>query len=152
MIVYVCISFTIYSLQAQMSWSQNWSLWQQCIFYRSCMPRCGVLVPLHMNSIMVDASEPGAACIACCTCELHAQRCRGSALYQIFDKLQAQSMNAAVENLRVKQCGMLLAYSTSHHSAVTPGQTRQALLQVNLLTLPACSPVCLPDVQTVPTK
>lgn len=39
-------------------------------------------------------------------------------------------MNAAMENLRVKQCDMLLAHSSSRHPAVTPGQTRAALLQV----------------------
>ena len=44
--------------------------------------------------------------------------------------LQAQSMNVDLEKLQVKQCGMLLAYSSSRHPAVTPGQTRQALLQV----------------------
>ena len=58
-----------------------------------------------------------------------------------FDEMQAQSKSAAVENLRVKQCGMLLAYTTSRHPAVTPGQTRQALLQVN--RLPAVLSVCL---------
>ena len=55
--------------------------------------------------------------------------------------MQAQSMNAAVENLRVKQCGMLLAYSSTRHPAVTPGQTRQALLQASAPTLPACCSV-----------
>ena len=45
-------------------------------------------------------------------------------------QLQAQTLNAAVENLRVKQCGMLLSYSSSRHPAVTPGQTQAALLQV----------------------
>ena len=44
--------------------------------------------------------------------------------------LQAQHLNAAVEGLRVKQCGMLLAYTTCRHPAVTPGHTRQALLKV----------------------
>ena len=49
-------------------------------------------------------------------------------------------MNAAVENLRVKQCGMLLAYSSSRHPAVTPGQTRRALLQVSAFAMTAgCS-------------
>lgn len=52
-------------------------------------------------------------------------------------------MNAAVENLRVKQCGMLLAYSSTRHPAVTPGQTRQALLQASAPTLPACLPAVL---------
>ena len=52
-------------------------------------------------------------------------------------------MNAAVENLRVKQSGMLLSYSSSRHPAVTPGQTRQALLQVWAFTLPACCSFCV---------
>ncbi|KAL3158669.1 hypothetical protein ABBQ32_011411 [Trebouxia sp. C0010 RCD-2024] len=43
--------------------------------------------------------------------------------------VEAQTMNAAMENLRVKQCDMLLAHSSSRHPAVTPGQTRAALLQ-----------------------
>lgn len=51
-------------------------------------------------------------------------------------------MNAAVENLRVKQCGMLLAYSSSRHPAVTPGQTRQALLQASAQTCPDALSVC----------
>lgn len=74
-----------------------------------------------------------------------------SSLCQRLVKLQAQSMSAAVENLRVKQCGMLLAYSSSRHPAVTPGQTRQALLQVSALTLPACCPACLPCVDMMPS-
>ncbi len=44
--------------------------------------------------------------------------------------VQTQRFNAAVEGLRVKQCGMLLAYTTCRHPAVTPGHTRQALLKV----------------------
>lgn len=53
-------------------------------------------------------------------------------------------MNAAFENLRVKQCGMLLSYSSSRHPAVTPGQTRAALLQVGPPSpLPlGCCPSC----------
>ncbi|DBB14987.1 hypothetical protein WJX82_009217 [Trebouxia sp. C0006] len=43
--------------------------------------------------------------------------------------IEAQRFNAAVEGLRVKQCGMLLAYTTCRHPAVTPGHTRQALLK-----------------------
>ncbi|DBB01993.1 TPA: hypothetical protein ACH3X1_000578 [Trebouxia sp. C0004] len=42
---------------------------------------------------------------------------------------EAQHFNAAVEGLRVKQCGMLLAYTSCRHPAATPGHTRQALLK-----------------------
>ncbi|DBA66769.1 TPA: hypothetical protein ACH3X2_001915 [Trebouxia sp. C0005] len=42
---------------------------------------------------------------------------------------EAQRFNAALEGLRVKQCGMLLAYTACRHPAVTPGHTRQALIK-----------------------
>ena len=40
-------------------------------------------------------------------------------------------MNAALEGLQLRRCTMLLAYSQTRSAAVTPGQTRQALLQVS---------------------
>jgi len=48
-------------------------------------------------------------------------------LHQLSEWVQAQCLNAAVEGLRVKQCSMLLAYTTQ----LSPrGHTRQALLKV----------------------
>ena len=44
--------------------------------------------------------------------------------------MQAHAMSAAVEGLQLRRCAMLLAYSNSRHPAISPGQTRQALLQV----------------------